>query len=557
MEFNMREEKAVAIWFVVLLIVGLLNIAYFFFFSSPFNFNKAEIKINNNAIEERLYFHTNREYHTLYRNFVSKIGSDQNSEILIKEVACSKGLPYFKDYDGNLFTFPNSSQAIKQDYLAYTENNEYGCSFGNSLGFKENFDYGIGARYNLKPQNLFYIKDRHYIKFVIYSPDKHPLLQKGKNFFINSSVITKNMFLPGEYVIAYVPYEINVSEFGIIQQNDFEFDSSASFISKYILIILLFLIPPILFWLLWRKFGREITYEELPETLSFYPQGRKAWEIVAFFTPPFGQLGKNFFPTIMTDFYRRKIIDIKDVGKEIYIKINNYKNKGLDEIELRFIEILEKIRDIGDKKYVDSDGFFNIKKSSGSLGFIEKSRISGSSRLLAKTVEKKCGDYIEKKGTGIFTLVMIALYILLIISMRATNPIFELLLAFPYLVAGVLIANTTILSRYKKDYYKEYQRWQSFKRYLKEFPSMRDSPPKAVVLWEQYLVYATALGVSAVVLKKLKDWGIAKGREYDTYAAMPRISTAVSSGFASAGASGGGMGGAGGGGVGGGGGGGR
>ncbi|MCX6742514.1 MAG: DUF2207 domain-containing protein [Candidatus Pacearchaeota archaeon] len=555
----MREEKAVLIWFIVLLLIGIISMGYIFFFSIPFNFNKAEVTINSNFVEERLYYHTDGDYRTLYRTFISKArrdGIQPDAEILISSVSCLEGMPYFRDDYGKIYVFPKEyPEGTLTGSLAYTENNEYGCGFGDYLGFKGNQDYWIGAKYKITPQNLFEIDGRHYIKFVLYSPNKHVLLQKDKNFIISSGVITKNRFFPEEYVIAYIPYENNISSFNVIHINNFEFDDSSKFFFRDVLIILLFLIPPVLFYLLWRKLGKEISYVDLPETLSFYPQERKAWEIVAFFRAPFGELGKNFVPTIITDFYRRKIIDIKEVDKEIYIKIKH--KTGLDDVELKFINLLEKIRDLGNKKYIDSDGFFDIKKSSKSLGFTEKSRVSNDFRLLTKKVEKKSRDYIEKKGAKIFVVSIFFFVFLSIIFLNFSSFLLYVLLLSYILIASLIANNTTILSRYKKKYYQEYQKWDSFKRYLKEFPSMRDSPPKAVVLWEKYLVYATALGVSAVVIKRFKYWGIIKGAEYDAYSSMPHVSSSISSGFASAGVSGGGMGGAGGGGAGGGGGGGR
>jgi hypothetical protein len=40
---------------------------------------------------------------------------------------------------------------------AYTERNEYGCSFGDEYGFKEGEEYWIEASYTLHPKNLFEI----------------------------------------------------------------------------------------------------------------------------------------------------------------------------------------------------------------------------------------------------------------------------------------------------------------------------------------------------------------------------------------------------------------
>jgi len=101
---------------------------------------------------------------------------------------------------------------------------------------------------------------------------------------------------------------------------------------------------------------------------------------------------------------------------------------------------------------------------------------------------------------------------------------------------------------------KEYLEWQAFKRYLKVSYSMRASEVKGVILWNEYLVYATSLGVSKTILKRLRKEGLIKEEQYYSSVHMIGSFNAVSS---SSGFGGGAGGGAGGGGAGGGGGGGR
>ena len=46
--------------------------------------------------------------------------------------------------------------------------------------------------------------------------------------------------------------------------------------------------------------------------------------------------------------------------------------------------------------------------------------------------------------------------------------------------------------------------WAAFRRHLKHFSSLRDAPAAAVVIWEQYLTFATALGVADRVRKQVR-----------------------------------------------------
>ena len=46
----------------------------------------------------------------------------------------------------------------------------------------------------------------------------------------------------------------------------------------------------------------------------------------------------------------------------------------------------------------------------------------------------------------------------------------------------------------------EAKRWEAFRRYLTDFPRLRDAPAASLELWERYLVYAIALGLAPRVL---------------------------------------------------------
>ena len=47
----------------------------------------------------------------------------------------------------------------------------------------------------------------------------------------------------------------------------------------------------------------------------------------------------------------------------------------------------------------------------------------------------------------------------------------------------------------------EAARWSAFRRYLEDFSRLEEAPPIAIGLWEEYLVYAIALGVAEDVLE--------------------------------------------------------
>ena len=124
----------------------------------------------------------------------------------------------------------------------------------------------------------------------------------------------------------------------------------------------------------------------------------------------------------------------------------------------------------------------------------------------------------------------------------------------------ILSSSNTIFSRFNGEYYIEYQKWRAFKRYLKNSFSIKTATHKTVVIWNEYLIYATALGVPDKVIKELKVNHLINEQQTHIYTGITDGSffgSAFSSSAGGGGVGAGGFGGAGGGGVGGGGGGGR
>jgi len=518
----MREEKIVTIITLVLIALGISVVILTLFFPSKFNFYKSEISINSNQIEEKLFFQPNKDYHTLFRNFVTPVfvTGYSGEYIKINFVSCSEGTPYVYEENGEFFIF-NTSEFLfdRNEAVQYTEKNEYGCSFGSYPGFKKGQEYSIISSYELNPENLFLINGKYYIKFIAYSPYNHNLLVKNLNFIVKDGAVSKKVFLPNEDIIIYLPYEkSDIIQFNILNKPSFEFDNSG-----YIFLISLILssfLPAIIFFFVWYIFGRERSFQDLPSALSYYPKERNPWEVTAFFNPPFGEINNNFFSSMLLDFYRRKILDLKTIGKDVYIKIKDYSN--LDKIESDLLSFLKKVRNLGKTK--EEQGFFNIKKS---LGTADKSEVQDKYEDIQKKIKNYSRDYLEFKGRNIIlaSLIIIFPFVVPFINLSIFWFFF---LYFPYLIIVLVLSfRSSLFIRFKKDYYIEYQNWQAFKKYLASFPSMRDSPPQAVVLWEKYLVYSTALGIGEKVIKKLKDWKIIKQQDYTLYSSTFFISSSM------------------------------
>lgn len=539
----MKESQIIIILTIVLLICGGVFFYLNTFVFQSFTFESAELSANGNKITEKLDYTPNKDYHTLYRDFITIVSDDSfiaEDHIKIDNVICSVGIPYYRDYLNHFYSTET------QEVLYYTEKNEYGCSFGNDIGFYKNKDYNIAAIFTLKPTTLTEYKGKHYIKFFAYSANRHTLLIKGKNFKVSDNIVANDLILPQSNVIVFVEYEPEeLSNYSIIKVDSL---NTGNDWPKLILKILIYILPALISLIVYVKWGKENLEGDYPEELSDYPIKRKTWEVSTYFSPPLGKLDKNFLPSMILDFYYRKILDMKIIKtgvfktKDLYIRILPT-NLKLDEIETSLLDYLKEVEKIEKPK----DGYFSIKHASSRLMGYGKALVKYNE--IQKLLKKKSKDYIDHTGNIILNVFIPVFFIAAIFIVGDT------LFAIVSLIIITLINNKSALFlRFKDDSYLEFQKWQGFKKFLSNSESIKIHPPKGVVVWGEYLVYATALGVGKKVLKVMKDLRIINQESYDSYS---RIYVAGAFG-AYAGARGGGAGGGfGGGGMGGGGGGGR
>lgn len=78
-------------------------------------------------------------------------------------------------------------------------------------------------------------------------------------------------------------------------------------------------------------------------------------------------------------------------------------------------------------------------------------------------------------------------------------------------VAGVVLSiGARPILRWSETAYLEHRRWRSFRRFLIEFSAIEQAPVELLAIWEQYYVYAVALGVADRFLKNVARLAEAK-----------------------------------------------
>ena len=205
----------------------------------------------------------------------------------------------------------------------------------------------------------------------------------------------------------------------------------------------------------------------------------------------------------IVDLIRRKVLTLETSDKNTIITLTGSTNK-LSAQEKAIIDIY--INDFGDGKSLDlkSFGFFSKVPMSTARKF-EK-----WSNYIISEMNRK-GLVYEHMGCGaMFIFVLISIVIAfgsIIQTILTENPIF--MIGIP--LGAILFISTVIAESPSKKMAETKSKWQALKNFLSDYSQLEEAKITSIHLWEQYFVYAVALGVSDKVVKayrKALDMGI-------------------------------------------------
>lgn len=75
--------------------------------------------------------------------------------------------------------------------------------------------------------------------------------------------------------------------------------------------------------------------------------------------------------------------------------------------------------------------------------------------------------------------------------------------SFVLAVISAIVAQNKI-NTYTQSGVDEMEKWKAFRKYMTDFSLLKERDIPDLVIWEQYLVYATAFGISEKVIEQLK-----------------------------------------------------
>ena len=214
-------------------------------------------------------------------------------------------------------------------------------------------------------------------------------------------------------------------------------------------------------------------------------------------------INDNEILATILDLVRRKVLTLENSDKNSIIILTG-STENLSAQEKAIVDIY--INDFGDGKSLDlkSFGFFQKVPMSVARKF-EKWRAMVQSEMNRKN--------LTYQGLGCLGVIFFAFFPMiftfagLVIGMITGNKMFLLIV-----VMGIILFVSGAKARYpRKELAEAKDKWQAFKNFLSDYSQLEEAKITSVHLWEQYFVYAVALGVSEKVVKAYKkalDMGV-------------------------------------------------
>ena len=136
----------------------------------------------------------------------------------------------------------------------------------------------------------------------------------------------------------------------------------------------------------------------------------------------------------------------------------------------------------------------------------KKTEISQEDKGIYVKEEKSEGQKYQGKGAIYIFWGFISIFIGVSTLSTMCNKWYILLLTFPIyiILASRCFKVSKRFNGFTQKGIDEKEKWKGLKKYMEDFSYLNEKEVPALVLWEKYLVYATAMGIAEKVLKQLK-----------------------------------------------------
>jgi uncharacterized membrane protein len=373
-----------------------------------------------------------------------------------------------------------------------------------------------GVQYWLNPP--YYATNSIWQNNILHITSK--TINTGQYFEVRM-VIPKNQFAANP-VNANIKNQNGLNDI-IIVQNDYQNGLNFKTILYSILAILMFLalFIPLLIYL---RFGREPKIEYRAEYERDIPTNDPPAIVNAICGPGFSKkVGKpdmdGFKATIMDLINRKYLLLEKEpsdkegygISDSMFLKLNpGMDSSSLKEFELDVLNFLGQFEEEGlislDRISEDLSDRETAKSFRDTYNnWIEhiKSKFLDDNEL-NKFFNRKGDTYLKIFG-GVSIVVSVAVFIFTISDSLPAATVALLMSIVLGVVAIISIIMPEKIAGQWTTYGEEYDaKWHNFKKYIQDFSLIKEYPPESIVIWNKYLVYATALGAADAVKKAME-----------------------------------------------------
>ena len=331
-----------------------------------------------------------------------------------------------------------------------------------------------------------------------------------KNTFVEFRILTEPSVFSGVE-------QINKKEYENILNEEKRIFYSSSFFSDIWVITLFSALPIIAFIYFFLKYGRdpkvdyELTYEQEPPSkippmaLSNLLEGeenkteirREAMGLIA----TIFDLARRGYLEVREE-KKKRFLGLGEKTEQVFIRTN----ENIINLEDFEKDVLSFIFSCGsDKNKVTSSEIVDYCRWNRYKVQKEIEKIDENAR---KWFENKFFPITEKISTSIKIkiAVVMSIYLLFIIILFVFYHSSSLFI--PISITILMIVTSLLISRRTYKSALEVKKWKAFKKYISDFSAMKDAPVTLLKIWDEYLVYAIALGVAQKLLENLKELSI-------------------------------------------------
>lgn len=233
--------------------------------------------------------------------------------------------------------------------------------------------------------------------------------------------------------------------------------------------------------------------------------------------------GKGFGKTVGTpnmDGFQATIMDLINRGylgvstedngnkKKVFLEIKDKSRNDLYSFEKHVINFLKKN---AVDNVVNLDQLKKDLKNKNKAKSFKHSYDAWEGDLKRFFLNEKTDEFFIKTGAtylkiyGVGALIVAGVVFYFTLFSPLPSSIYALMAAIILGIAGIisLILPQKVGGRWTQDGVDYDAKWQGFKRYIQDFSLIKEYPPESVVVWNNFLVYATALGVADKVRKSM------------------------------------------------------